>query len=52
MAKTNSLRPHPISVLHYCSARKITISYQMEKLRTEGSLQYRAGNGRRRNQCK
>lgn len=62
MVKTNNLKTHHISVLHYWnmgirSARKVhrdtkiplsTISYQLKKLRTQGSLQHRAGNGRRR----
>ncbi|CAF1112995.1 unnamed protein product [Didymodactylos carnosus] len=62
MTKTNSLKSHHISVLHYWnigsrSARKIhrateiplsTISYQLKKLKAQGSLQYRAGNGRKR----
>ena len=56
MVKTNSLKPHHISVLHYWnmrirSARKIhrdtkislsTISYQLKRLRTQDSLQHRA----------
>ncbi|CAF3388807.1 unnamed protein product [Rotaria sp. Silwood2] len=61
MTKVANLKPHHISVLHYWnkgirSARKIhaatkiplsTISYQLKKLRTEGSLQHRKGNGRK-----
>lgn len=62
MVKANQLKPHHISVLHYWnmrihSARKIhqetkiplsTISYQLKKLRTQGSLDYRPGNARKR----
>ena len=62
MVKVANLKPYYISILHYwnmkiCSARKIhaatkiplsTISYQLKKLRTEGSLQHRKGNGRKR----
>ena len=53
MVKVANLKPYHISILHYWnmeirSARKIhaatksplsTISYQLKKLRTEGSLQ-------------
>jgi len=62
MAKPTTQKPYHISVLHYWnmgirSARKIhrytklplsTISYQLKKLRTQGSLEYRPGNGRKR----
>ncbi|CAF1318243.1 unnamed protein product [Didymodactylos carnosus] len=62
MTKTNSLKSHHISVSHYwnigiLSVRKIhratkiplsTISYQLKKLKTQGCLQYRASNGRKR----
>ena len=62
MGKASDLKSHHISVLHYWnmgvrSARKIhrdtklplsTISYQLKKLRTQRSLEYRAGNVRKR----
>ncbi|CAF3560412.1 unnamed protein product [Rotaria socialis] len=62
MVKINNLKSHKISVLHYWnlglrSTRKIhrdtkiplsTISYQLKKLRTQGSLKHRQGNGRKR----
>ncbi|CAF3766670.1 unnamed protein product [Rotaria socialis] len=62
MVKINNLKSHKISVLHYWnlglrSARKIhrdtkiplsTISYQLKKLRTQGSLKHRQGNGQKR----
>jgi transposase len=62
MVKTNQLKPHHISVLHYWNmgircARKIhqetkiplsKISYQLKKLRTQGSSEYQPGNGRKR----
>ena len=62
MVKVVNLKPYHIFILHYWnmgirSARKIhaatkiplsTISYQLKKLRTEGSLQYRKCYGRKR----
>ena len=62
MVKVANLKPYHISILHYWNmeirwARKIhaatkiplcTIGYQLKKLRIEGSLQHRKGNGRKR----